>query len=124
MSKWADVYWNAESSLVAIDEYPWNRGGGQITILALGNGGASARKVPIPRKAILARSGQRWDTSRLRIDERTGWATPQRLCLSLAGQTFLNESAPRRYGYSHFEVWIEITRDLQVRVLSIKPATG
>src|SRR5438045_91062 len=88
LAKSTNIYWNADSSLVAIDEYPWNRSG-QVTILALRSSRALARKVLIPEKTILAQTGRRWDTFRLRVNEATGWITPRRLPLSLGGQTIL-----------------------------------
>jgi hypothetical protein len=118
MSKSTDVYWNADSSLVAIDEYPWNRSG-QVTIVALGNSRTRAREVPIPEKTILAQSGHRWDTFRLRVND--GWITARRLPLNLGGQTILTDRPPWKYGNAAYEAIIEISPTLRVKVLSVKP---
>jgi len=119
MSKSTDVYWNADSSLVAIDEYPWNRSG-QVTIVALRDSRAPAREVPIPEKTILGQSGHRWDTFRLRVNETPGWITPRRLSLYLGGQTILTDGPPWKYGNGTYEAIIEVSPKLHVRVVSVQ----
>jgi hypothetical protein len=120
-----DVYWNRESSLAAIDEYPLQHSG-HVFLVAIDRN-HHARSLRFPEREIIRRTGFVWERVRIRVCERgtAHWMDNHHLCLNVGGfpsrKTGEAASAgtfPNRV----FRAVIEVDPSLRTRVVSVQPA--
>jgi hypothetical protein len=75
-----EVRWSPDSHYVAIDEDTYFHAG-QVLLAEMRKG--VVRSVPLPERAIIAGTHQKWDRYRIRIQE--GWLSERDLSLHLGG---------------------------------------
>lgn len=122
LAKNASVFWNPDSSLVAVDEYPLHSGGEVWLVVMRAGGHARTRQLPVAE--ILARSGRRWSKVRFRVRQdvgKNGWITPHRLVLNLAGSSPANDPHPRTQGSPDYQVILEVAPGLRAaKIVSVE----
>ncbi len=125
LAKATDVYWNQDSTLVAIDEYPLQHSGHVFLVGIEGN--HRARKLISPENEILRRTGLVWERVRLRVCDggTAGWMDNRHLCVNVGGFPSRQKGrlAPAG-GFSNreFRAVIEIEPHARTRVVSVHPA--
>jgi hypothetical protein len=103
----AEVCWKADGHYLAIDEDTYHHAG---HVLLAEIKGRSVRSIPLPERAIIAATGQKWDRYRIRIQE--GWVWRRELSLHLAGyavQTYLPDGRHTFVNRS-FEVQLRVRK--------------
>lgn len=106
----AQVYWNDDGSLVALDERSHNYEG--TVLVARRRRDGRFLEVTLPEKAILAATGCRWERQRL---GRPEWEARRQLNLELVGRLEGGGGA-----YHTFEVVLHLSPAGAVRIESVR----
>lgn len=123
LAKSTDVYWNKDSSFVAIDEYPLQHSG-HVFLVAIGRK-HRARRLTFPESEIIRRTGFEWARVRIRVcehEENSRWIDNHHLCVSIGGfpSRKTGDTAPASSLTNQtLRAVIEIGPDLRARVNSI-----
>ena len=103
----AEVCWKADGHYLAIDEDTYHHAG-QVLLAEVR--GRRVHSIPLPERAIVAATHQKWDRYRIRI--REGWVWKRELSLDLAGyavQTYLPDGIHTFVNRS-FEVQLRVRK--------------
>jgi len=125
LAKATDVYWNQDSSLVAIDECPLQHSG--RVFLAAIDGDHLARRLIFPENEILRRTGLVWARVRLRVcaGGSASWIDNRHLCVNVGGfpSRQKGKAAPAG-GFPNrmYRAVIEVEPRSRPRVVSVRPA--
>ena len=125
LAKATDVYWNQDSSLVALDESPLQHSG--HVFLAAIDGNRLARRITFPENEILRRTGFVWARVRLRVcgGGTASWIDNHHLCVNVGGfpSRQRGKAAPVG-GFPNrvFRAVIEVEPHSRPRVVSVRPA--
>ena len=125
LAKATDVYWNQDSSLVAIDESPLQHSG--HVLLAASDGNRLARRLIFPENEILRRTGFVWARVRLRVcaGRTASWIDNHYLCVNVGGfpSRQRGKAAPAG-GFPNrvFRAVIEVEPHSRPRIVSFQPA--
>lgn len=127
LAKSTSVFWNHDGSLAAVDEYPHQHGGQVYLIAMLGKKRASF--ILVPERLLLRATGFEWDRVRIRVstEAAANWSNNHRLALTISGYPSRKTNEVKSaysYGGTTFKAIIEVTENLNVRVVSLKPGTG
>jgi hypothetical protein len=124
LAKATDVYWNQDSSLVAIDESPLQHSG--HVFLAAIDRNRLARRLEFPENEILRRTGFVWARVRLRVcsGESASWMDNHHLCVNVGGFPAREKGKAAPAGgltNRTFRAVIEVEPHARARVVSVRP---
>jgi hypothetical protein len=103
----AEVRWSPDGHYVAIDEDTYHHAG---EVLLAEVRGRTVRSIPLPERAIIAGTHQKWDRYRIRVQE--GWVSGRDLSLHLGGYAVQDYLPDGRHTFVNrsFEVQLRVHR--------------
>lgn len=114
----AEVFWNPESSAVAISEATHQFMG---TVFVATISGSSATQIALPVKELIKDTGERWNQVRMFV--RKGWSSNDSLKLLITGKCFVNKISGKAIspGTVSYDAYLHLAQCLKPTSMIKKP---